>query len=48
MHNVPVKLATEVGGGAGFVWVRATAVALQKYNRRVSALGFAKREEAHG
>ncbi len=34
MHNVPVKLAMEVGGGAGLVRVLATAMALHKYNRQ--------------
>ena len=33
MHNVPVKLAMELGVGAGLAWLLATGLALQKYNR---------------
>ena len=34
MHNVPVKLAMELGVGAGLAWVLATGVGLQKYNHQ--------------
>ena len=34
MHDVPVKLAMELGVGPGLAWVLATAVALHKHNRQ--------------
>ena len=39
MHNVPVKLATELGIGAGLAWVLLTSTALAKSRQRRSEKG---------